>query len=41
MRQDGVLTTKELEKLDKMLDENSKMIYRKEINREYDIKRLF
>ena len=41
MRQDGVLTTKELEKLDKMLNENSKMIYRKEINREYDIKRLF
>jgi hypothetical protein len=41
MRQDSVLTTKELEKLDKMLNENSKMIYRKEINREYDIKRLF
>jgi hypothetical protein len=41
MRKDGVLTIKELEKLDKMLDENSKMIYRKEHNKDYNIKRLY
>ncbi|MDQ7787872.1 MAG: hypothetical protein RDU01_09695 [Thermodesulfovibrionales bacterium] len=41
MRKDGILTIKELEKLDKMLDENSKMIYRKEHNRDYNIKRIY
>lgn len=41
MREDGVLTIKELEKLDKMLDENSKMISRKEHNRDYNIKRIY
>ena len=41
MRKDGVLTIKELEKLDKMLDENSKMISRKEFNRDYNIKRIY
>ena len=34
MRQDGALTAKELETIDKMLNENSKMINRKETNRE-------
>jgi hypothetical protein len=37
---DGVLTMKELEKLDKMLDENSKMINRKENNRNYIIRQI-
>ena len=41
MKKDGVLTIKELERLDKMLDENSKMIYRKELNRDYNIKRIY
>jgi hypothetical protein len=41
MRKDGVLTIKELEKLDKILDENSKMISRKEFNRDYNIKRIY
>ncbi|MCG2720862.1 MAG: hypothetical protein L6290_02445 [Thermodesulfovibrionales bacterium] len=41
MRKDGVLTIKELGKLDKMLDENSKMISRKEFNRDYNIKRIY
>jgi predicted PilT family ATPase len=41
MRKDGVLTMKELEKLDKMLDENSNMISRKEFNRDYNIKRIY
>ncbi|MFZ3138875.1 MAG: hypothetical protein WA126_15955 [Thermodesulfovibrionales bacterium] len=41
MRKDGVLTIKELERLDKMLDENSKMISRKEHNRDYNIKRIY
>jgi hypothetical protein len=41
MKKDGVLTIKELERLDKMLDENSKMIYRKEHNRDYNIKRIY
>jgi hypothetical protein len=41
MRKDGILTIKELGKLDKMLDENSKMIYRKVHNRDYNIKRIY
>jgi hypothetical protein len=41
MGKDGVLTMKELEKLDKILDENSKMIYRKEHNRDYNIRRIY
>ena len=41
MRSDGVLTVKEIEKLDGMLDENSKMIQRKEHNRDSHIRRLF
>jgi len=41
MTMDGVLTMKELEKLDKMLDENSKMIYRKEHNRDHQIRRIY
>ncbi len=41
MRKDGILTIKELERLDKMLDENSKMIYRKEHNRDYNINRIY
>ena len=41
MRKDGVLTMQELERLDKMLDENSKMIYRKEHNRNYSIRRIY
>lgn len=41
MARDGVLTLKELEKLDKMLDENSKMIYRKEHNRDHQIRRIY
>ncbi len=41
MRKDGVLTMQELERLDKMLDENSKMICRKEHNRDYNIKRVY
>jgi hypothetical protein len=32
---------KEIEKLDGMLDENSKMIQRKEHNRDFHIRRLF
>ena len=32
MRQDGALTPKELEKIDKLLNENSKMIYQKKTN---------
>jgi hypothetical protein len=41
MRRDGVLTAKEIEKLDRMLDENSKMIHRKGHNRDFHIRRLF
>lgn len=41
MRKDDVLTMKEVEKLDKMLDENSKMIDRKKHNRDFNIRRLF
>jgi hypothetical protein len=38
MQGDGVLTMKEIEKLDKMLDENGKMISRKENNKDKNIK---
>jgi hypothetical protein len=41
MRRDGSLTAKEIEKLDRMLDENSRMITQKEHNRKYDIRRLY
>lgn len=41
MRKDDVLTMKEVEKLDRMLDENSKMIYREKHNRNFNIRRLF
>ncbi|MEW6586138.1 MAG: hypothetical protein AB1442_11075, partial [Nitrospirota bacterium] len=41
MRRDNALTIGELEKLDRMLDENSKMIYRKEHNWNYDIRRIY
>jgi predicted ribosome quality control (RQC) complex YloA/Tae2 family protein len=41
MRRDDVLTAKEIEKLDGMLDENSRMIDRKEHNRDSNIRRLF
>jgi hypothetical protein len=41
MRKDNVLTMKEIENLDKMLDENSKMIDRKKHNRDVNIRRLF
>ena len=41
MRKDDVLTMKEIEKLDRMLDENSKMIYREKHNRNFNIRRLF
>lgn len=41
MRKDDVLTMKEVEKLDRMLDENSKMIYRGKHNRKFNIRRLF
>ena len=41
MRRDDVPTMKEIEKLDRMLDENSKMIDRKKHNRDFDIRRLF
>ena len=41
MRKDGVLTTQEFERIDKMLDENSKMIYQKEHNRDYNIKWIY
>lgn len=41
MRKDDVLTMKEIEKLDRMLDENSKMIYREKHNRDFNIRRLF
>ena len=41
MRRDGVLTMKESEKLERMLDENSKMITREKHNKDIDIRRLF
>jgi hypothetical protein len=41
MRKDDVITIKEIEKFDKMLDENSKMIDRKKHNRDFNIRRLF
>jgi hypothetical protein len=41
MRGDGKLSMKEIEKLDGMLDENSKMINRKEHDRDSHIRRLF
>ena len=41
MKSDGQLTPKELEKLDKMLDENSKMINRQEHNRKNDIRKIY
>lgn len=41
MRKDDVLTIKEIEKLDRMLDENSKMIDRKKHNWDLNIRRLF
>ena len=41
MKADGMLTPKELEKLDKMLEENSNMIYNKKHNRKYDIRRVY
>jgi hypothetical protein len=41
MREDGSLTMREIEKLDRMLDENSRMITQKERNRKYDIRRLY
>ena len=41
MKSDGVITSKELEKLDKMLDDNSKMINRKEHNKKYDIRKIY
>jgi hypothetical protein len=40
MRKDDVLTMKEVEKLDRMLDENSKMIYREKHNRNFNIRRV-
>lgn len=41
MRKDDVLTIKEVNKLDRMLDENSKMIDRKKHNWDLNIRRLF
>ena len=41
MRRDDILTMKEIEKLEGMLDENSRMINRKEHNRNFNIRRLF
>ena len=41
MRKNDVLTIKEIEKLDRMLDENSKMIYREKHDRNLNIRRLF
>lgn len=41
MKADGILTSKELEKLDNKLDENSKMLYKKEHNNKYDIRKIY
>lgn len=40
MKADSMLTSKELEKLDKMLDKNSKMLYKNEHNKNYKIRRM-
>lgn len=41
MRRDDILTMREIEKLEGILDENSRMINRKEHNRNFNIRRLF
>ena len=41
MRRDNILTMREIEKLEGLLDENSRMINRKTHNRDVNIRRLF
>ncbi|OGW25881.1 MAG: hypothetical protein A2X59_12970 [Nitrospirae bacterium GWC2_42_7] len=41
MKSDGILTSKEQEKLEKKLDENSEMLYSKKHNKKHDIRKLY